>query len=175
MHRRSLLVAAVGVALAGPALTGTAGPAHADGPVLPKNARSTTVTVSPEKVKPGESVRVHVRCMTHVGGSAVLKVSSAAFPTVNAARQNLSFSPRLDPAIKPGTYTVRGACRAPGAYVKKRPATDTDTFTVVAPPAPPAQRKGPPLRKAQPRHGTQTRKVPAGAAATGFGEVLAGR
>src|SRR5687768_7583875 len=63
MHRLSLLVAAAGMAL-----TGMAGSAHADGPSLPANARSTVVTVSPSKVKPGETVRVKVRCMTHVGG-----------------------------------------------------------------------------------------------------------
>ena len=49
MHRRSLLVDAVGVALVGIALTGMAGPARADGPVLPKNARPTVISVSPDK------------------------------------------------------------------------------------------------------------------------------
>ncbi|GAA2594406.1 hypothetical protein SMC26_45020 [Actinomadura fulvescens] len=171
MYRTSLLVAVAGAALAG-----MAGSATADGPTLPGNARPTVVTVSPAKIKPGDKVRVKVRCMTHVGGRAVLKVSSPAFPTVKAVREHTSFSPRLDPAIKPGTYTVRGSCKAPGAFVKKNPSADDTRFTVVAPPAPPQQRRGAPPRKSPVAGRTkQTRKVPAGAAATGFGEVLVGR
>lgn len=163
MHRMSLFVAAAGMAL-----TGMAGPAHADGPTLPANARPTVVTVSPSKVKPGDTVRVKVRCMTHVGGKAVLKVSSPAFAKATAVREHKTFTPRLDPSIKAGSYTVRAACKAPGAFVKKAPYADDARFTVVAPPPPPRK---------EPVNGrtTQTRKVPAGAAATGFGEVLGRR
>ncbi|KAB2339501.1 hypothetical protein [Actinomadura rudentiformis] len=165
MHRTSLLVAAAGMALAW-----MAGPAHADGPTLPGNARPTVVTVSPSKVKPGDTVRVKVRCMTHVGGKAVLKVSSPAFPEATAVREHKTFTPRLDPSIKAGSYTVRAACKAPGAFVKKAPYADDARFTVVAPPAPPAPEKEPVTSRTK-----QTRKVPAGAAATGFGEVLGRR
>jgi hypothetical protein len=176
------------VVMLGAGMAATCGTAFADGPTLPKNARGTDITVSPTKVKPGDPLQLRVRCMTHVGGKASMKVVSPSFATLTASGQQRAFKPLVDPATKPGTYTVRALCRAKGAFVAKSPAADLATFVVAAPPAPPAPKKrmGPPLakaappqqrmgrpsiRRAKPGKATQTSKVPVGAAATGGGPV----
>ncbi|MBO2452147.1 hypothetical protein J4573_34015 [Actinomadura barringtoniae] len=196
MPRASLMVVMLGAGLA--ATCGTCGTAFADGPTLPANARGTTLTISPARVRPGAPLALRVRCMTHVGGTTSIRVVSPSFPTLTGGGQQRAFKPQVDPAAKPGTYTVRAVCRTKGAYVAKSPAADLATFVVEAPPAPPApkRRSGPPLAKAGPaqragmaqtraglaskaagRHAakpgkaTQTSKVPVGAAATGGGPV----
>ena len=147
-------------------------------------------------MKPGQPLALRVRCMTHVGGTTSIKVVSPSFPTLKAGGQQRSFTPKVSPAAKPGTYTVRAVCRAKGAFVAKSPAADLATFVIEAPPAPPApkRRSGPPLAQPPQRNGmaqtrrdpagkpvsrsaakpgkaTQTSKVPVGAAATGGGPV----